>query len=91
MIQAHNQETTQSELLESHALYTTFEKACDAIEKEIHAYIDNYNCRRDDPIVFEPPKREDMFDHIRNRHYVHYYELHELGYLFVIVKMIVQE
>lgn len=96
MIQAYNLEAggrDPGELLESHALYTTFETACDAIEKEVHVYIDNYNdsCRRDyeDPIVFERPDREALFVNIIKWLRTDYYRV--LGYSFVIVKMIVQE
>lgn len=74
----------------SNFLYSTFEKACDAIEKIIQTYKKGWS--------FVPPNREEMKKKIENRSYVHYYcgvvpkyEDEDVEYLFEIQKMKVVE
>lgn len=63
-------------------LYTTFEKACEEIEKNIQAHIEYFNSSEQEQ-VFEPPNREEMKTKMGK--YVHYYET-MTGWLWVISK-----
>lgn len=65
-------------------LYTTFEKACEEIEKRIQAHIEYFNSEEENE-VFYPPNREDKEKYISKRPYVHYYES-IAGWLWVIKK-----
>lgn len=78
-IHAYDQESGRGDdLIEYQYLYTTFDKACDAIECEIH----DKN--------FERPDRTEMSQYLKTRNYVHYYE-DEHGVLFVIGKITVKD
>lgn len=79
-------------------LYTTFEKACDDMDKKIKWHIDYWNDHDDDgenferPTrhVFEQPNREEKKEEISKSTYVHYYQC-ESGWLWVICKWEVVE
>ncbi len=90
-IHAYDQESTRhrgDDRINDGKLYTTFEKACDAIEKAIEDYIEHWNNHESDtPEEFEPPNREEMET---TRRYVHYYECNS-GWLWVIRKWKVVE
>lgn len=74
-IRAYDQESMSGDdVLGSYTLYRSFDKACDAIEREIH----DGN--------FHRPDRAKMLQHLKTHNYVHYYE-DEHCLLFVIVKM----
>lgn len=75
-IHAYDQNTCDGDdLLNTKVLYSTFEKACDAIEKEIQLRTEK----------FEPPNFMDLMRQINMGRYVHYYETED-GTLFVINK-----
>lgn len=93
-IEAYDQDGRDSEdVLNSYNLYTTFEKACDAIDIEIQTLVNTYNLyvTEYEPIVYTPPNRESINKNW-NR-YLHYYELAfpDACYLFVINKLTVVE
>lgn len=93
-IHAYDQESkyhSDEDKIDNQKLYTTFEKACDAIEKKIGDYIEYWNNHESDtPEEFEPPNREDKAKYIAKRPYVHYHECNS-GWLWVISKMTVEE
>lgn len=70
-------------------LYTTFEKACDVIERKIQAHIEYFNSE-EEVEVFRPPNREEMRHKMGKGKYVHYYETSVL-WLWVISKWEVVE
>lgn len=63
-------------------LYTTFERACEVIERKIQAHIEYFNSSEEEQ-VFQPPNREEMKRKMGK--YVHYYET-LTGWLWVISK-----
>ena len=63
-------------------LYTTFDKACEEIEKKIQDHIKYFN-DSDGEEVFRAPNREEMERKIGKGKYVHYYETDTI-WLFVI-------
>jgi hypothetical protein len=65
------------DLIEYQYLYTTFDRACDAIEYEIH----------DED--FQRPDRTKMSQQVESHNYVHYYE-DKHGILFVVAKITVK-
>ncbi len=65
-------------------LYTTFEKACDVIERKIQAQIEYFNCEEENE-VFQPPNREEMKKRMGGFKYVNYYETN-VGWIWVISK-----
>jgi hypothetical protein len=74
-IHAYDQESGRGDdLIEYQYLYTTFDKACDAIEEEIH----DENFRR--------PDRTKMWEYLETHNYIHYYE-DQHGVLFVVAKI----
>jgi hypothetical protein len=70
-------------------LYTTFEKACDMIERKIQSHIEFFNSGEENQ-VFQPPNREEMKKRMGGFKYVHYYET-MAGWLWVIQKWDVEE
>ena len=70
-------------------LYTTFEKACDMIERKIQSHIEFFNSGEENQ-VFQPPNREEMRKRMGGFKYVHYYET-MAGWLWVISKWEVVE
>ena len=76
--------------MNNYRLYTTFEKAADALDVEIKEHIEIYNAGDDGPLKFEPQDRKRGEEHLKTRNYYHYYEL-DFGLLFVISKMTVVE
>jgi hypothetical protein len=93
-IHVYDQESTRhigEDRINDGKLYTTFEKACDAIEKAIGDYIEYWNNHESDtPEEFTPPNREKMEKAFVGFKYVHYYECNS-GWLWVIRKMTVVE
>lgn len=90
-IEAYNQGDRDSEdVLNSYDLYTTFEKACDAMDVEIRTFVNTYNQYETqyDPIVYTPPTRETMKTDWRC---IEYYELAfpDACYVFLIKKLTV--
>lgn len=89
-IHCYDQNTGSGEdLIDSYKLYTTFEKAAEALEGYIRLYIERYNENRsehDKEEIFEKPKVT-MRD---NAEYCHYYECYS-NYLFTICRMTVVE
>ena len=84
-IHAYDQESNYNsgeDKINNGKLYTTFEKACEEIEKRIHRHIDEFHRVFTNKIVFQPPDREKM----RGFKYVHYYETPLTGWLWVIQK-----
>ncbi len=72
-------------------LYTTFEKACEAINKKIDFYIEYWNNHESDtPEEFKVPNVEEMKKDIEKRKYVNYYEC-DSGWVWVIRKWEVEE
>ena len=76
-------------LEESYNLYSTFEKAVNAIEIHIHKHIENYNSHK------EPDEKEEVFEKTNvtikdHKNYCHYYETCD-NFLFVIRRMTVVE
>ena len=67
-------------------LYTTFDKACTAIEKKIQDHINS----EEENEVFRAPNREDMERKMGKYKYVHYYETDTL-WLWVISKWEVEK
>ena len=67
-------------------LYTTFEKACDAIEKKIDFYIEYWNNHESSsPEEFEPPNREEMKKKMEVCIELKYYKCHS-AWIWVIRK-----
>lgn len=62
-------------------LYTTFEKACSAMEKRIQEYMQERG--RDE--VFQPPNREKAKEQMKWERFVKYYRDYS-GFLWVIQK-----
>lgn len=84
-IHAYDQESKYhrgEDRIENGKLYATFEKACDEIEKRIHAHIEYFNSEEEEE-VFQSPNREEMKRKMSK--YVHYYETSTL-WLWVISK-----
>lgn len=88
-INAYDQESRYhagEDRIDDTKLYTTFEKACEEIERKIQAHIEYFNTE-DEIEVFRPPNREEMkkkIDTSKNK-YVHYYESSVL-WLWVVKK-----
>lgn len=80
-IHAYDQDTGEDRI-NSGKLYTSFEKACEEIEKRIQAHIDYFNSEEEEE-VFRAPNREEMKRKMTK--YVHYYETGTL-WLWVISK-----
>ncbi len=80
-IHAYDQDTGEDRI-NSGKLYTSFEKACEEIEKRIQAHIDYFNSEEEEE-VFRAPNREEMKRKMTK--YVHYYETNA-GWLWVISK-----
>jgi len=84
-IHAYDQESRHhagEDRINNGKLYTTFEKACEEIEKEIQAHIKYFNTEEEKE-VFRAPNREEMKKKMGK--YVHYYETSVL-WLWVISK-----
>ncbi len=83
----HQGDRDSDDVLNSYDLYTTFEKACDAIDTEIRTLVNSYN-QHYDPIVYTPPTRETMKTDWRC---IEYYELAfpDACYVFLIKKLTV--
>ena len=86
----------EEEMTDTYDLYTTFEKACDAMDKLVQEYVDNYNneVRRayDEEIVFEKPDRAALAEHLKTWRSVRYYRLEtpsEPDVLFIIRRLTV--
>lgn len=85
MIHCYDQNTAHGDdLINNYKLYTTFEKAADALDRYIQQQIDDYDEASE---VFEKPKVTSMNE---NRKYCHYYETMS-GHLFTITRVIVAE
>ena len=72
-IHAYDQESryrAAEDRIDNGILYTTFEQACDAIEKKIQAHIDDVKMLE----VYVQPNREEKKKEIDDKSYVHYYE-----------------
>lgn len=90
-IHCYDQNTgDERDQMDSYNLYTTFEKAADALDDEIKKHIEKYNVGYDDSFRFEPQDRKKGEEHLKTRNYYHYYEL-DFRLLFVISKMTVVE
>ena len=89
-IHCYDQNTgTGEDLIDSYNLYTTFEKAAEALEGYIRLYIERYNDNR------RPDEKEEVFEKPKvtmkeNDKYCHYYECYSY-YLFTICRMTVVE
>lgn len=81
------------ETIPSRALYTTFERACDAMEKVIHEHIAYYEIFE----AFRRPNREELFKRLQNNvedyevYEVDYYEFPERKIAFTIAMMTVKD
>lgn len=81
------------EMNDSYDLYTTFEKACDAMEDIIRDYVDNdMKGEYDEEIVFERPDRASLEEHLKVFRSVRYFRLPgEPDVLFIIRRMTVKD
>jgi hypothetical protein len=86
-IHAYDQESkyySGEDRVDNGKLYTTFEKACEEIEKRIQSHIEFFNSGEENE-VFQPPNREEMKKVMEKRKFVHYYETNAC-WLWVISK-----
>lgn len=83
----HAYDQDEEDRIKDGKLYTTFEKACDVIERKIQAHIEYFNGSEQEQ-VFEPPNREEMKRKMGK--YVHYYKT-MAGWSWVISKWDVVE
>lgn len=84
-------------IFRSHYLYSTFDKACDALEKEIKEFVDSHNEQETEAhrqIVFEKPNRQEKLDDLMidrwGRFYVVYYETLR-DHVFEIERFVLKE
>ena len=86
-IQAYDQESLHhagEDRINNGKLYTTFEKACEEIEKNIKAHIEEFNSsEEEEEEVFRAPNREKLKQKMTK--YVHYYKTNT-HWLWVISK-----
>ena len=92
-IEAYNQGDRDSEdVLNSYELYTTFERACAALDVEIRSLVDTYNrhVTEYEEIVYTPPTLQTMKTEWRC---IEYYELAfpDACYVFLVKKLTVVE
>ena len=93
-IHAYDQESNYNsgeDKINNGKLYTTFEKACEEIERKIQDYMDEFHRVFTNKLVFQPPDREKIKTRMRMWKYVHYYEIPLTGWLWVISKWEVEE
>ena len=91
-IHAYDQESRYNageDRINNGKLYTTFDKACEEIEKRIQAHIKYFNSEEYNE-VFRGPNREEMERKLGKHIDVHYYETDTL-WLWVISKWDVEE
>ncbi len=88
----HQGDRDSDDVLNSYNLYTTLDKACDALDVEIRTLVDTHNryVTEYDEIVYTPPTREHMKTDL---HCIQYYDLalSDACYTFVIKKLTVVE
>lgn len=91
-IRAYDQESRYhagEDRINNGKLYTTFDKACEEIEKKIQDHIKYFNSAGENE-VFRAPNRENMKERLGKHTDVHYYETDVL-WLWVISKWEVED